>query len=92
MIFKLYVNTNVSMGNVLVCSIVIKSAYSSAMRMLGYPNRRITILTYKGPLKTLALAKLSFSFLSGGVNRIGHVESIWGRFIVMVGSRGVVGE
>ena len=51
---------NVSNGSVLVYSVVIKSAYNSSMRKLGYPGRRATILTCSGPLKTPALAILPY--------------------------------
>lgn len=40
MLFRLFLKTIVSMGNVLVFSIVIKSVYSFALRMLRYPGRQ----------------------------------------------------
>ena len=35
MLFRLSMNTNVSMGSILVCFAAIKSVYSSTLRMLG---------------------------------------------------------
>ena len=68
MLLRLFVNMNVSVGSVLVCSAAIKSAYNYAMRILGYPGRRATILTCNGPLKTPAPTILPFPSPSGGVN------------------------
>ena len=59
---------NVSVGNVLVCSAVMWSAYNSTMRILGYPGGRATILTCNGPLKTMAPAMLTFPSPSSDVN------------------------
>ena len=36
MLFTLFVNTNVSVGSSLVCSMAIKSVYDHTMRILGY--------------------------------------------------------
>lgn len=52
----------------LVCSTAIRSAYNSALRILGYPGRRAAMLTCSGPLKTPAPAILPFPSPSGGVN------------------------
>jgi hypothetical protein len=60
MLLRLYVNMNVSVGFVLVCSVTIKSAYNYAMRILGYIGRRAILLTCSSPLKTMALAILPF--------------------------------
>ena len=68
MLLRLSMNMNVSVGSVLVCCVVIRSAYTSTMRILGYPGRRATMLTCSSPLKTPALAILPFSSPSGGVN------------------------
>jgi hypothetical protein len=60
MLYRLYVNINMSVGGILVCNVAIRSANSSSLRMLGYPSKQVAILTYKGPLKSSALAILSF--------------------------------
>ena len=67
MLLRLYVNMNVPVGTVLVCSVAIMSAYNCALRILGYLGRRATILTCSGPLKTLARVILHFPSPSSGV-------------------------
>lgn len=61
MLLRLFMNMNVSVGFVLVCSALIKSAYNYTMRILGYLGRRAILLTYSNPFKTMALAILPFS-------------------------------
>lgn len=52
MFLRLFVNTNVYVGSILVCLAAIKNAYNAAMRILEYPGGQARILTYSGPLKT----------------------------------------
>ena len=52
MLSRLFVNMNVLVEMVLVCSAAIRSAYTYALRILGYPCRRAMILTCNNPLKT----------------------------------------
>ena len=35
-LLRLYVKTNLSVGSVLMCSMAMRSAYNSALRILGY--------------------------------------------------------
>ena len=51
---------DLSLGSILVCSMVIRSAHNYAMRILGYLSRQIATLTYSGPLKTPAPAIFYF--------------------------------
>ena len=68
MLLRQFVNMNVSVGGVLVCSAVIKSAYNSALRILGYLGRRASNLTCTGPFKTPTPVILFFPSPSSGVN------------------------
>ena len=66
MLLRLFVNTNVYVGSVLVCYEVIKFAYRFAMRILGYSGRRATMLSCINPLKLWHLM-YSFFFPNPGV-------------------------
>ena len=60
MLLRFYVNMNVSIGSVMVCSAAIGSVYNSPLRILEYPGRQARILTCSGPIKTLAPTLLFF--------------------------------
>ena len=60
LLLRLFVNTNIFIGSVLVCSTSIKSACNFAMRILGYMDRQTMILICGGPLKTQAPMILPF--------------------------------
>lgn len=63
---RISLNMNVSVGSVLVCSAMMRSAYNSTTRISRYPNTRATILTCNGPFETPAApAILSFPSLAG---------------------------
>lgn len=88
-LFSLFVNMNVSVGSVLVCFAVIKSAFNSSLRILGYPIRQATILTCIGPLRTLIVAILFFLVhpvvLSHPYGRIGREENLGGYLMLRLG-------
>lgn len=70
MLSRLSVTICVSLGSALVCSAAITSVYNYALRIWGYLGRQKTILTCSGPMKTLALAILSFHSSYGGVDNL----------------------
>ena len=59
-VVEIFVNTNIFIRSVLVCSTTIKSACNFAMRILGYLDRQTMILICGGPLKTQAPMILPF--------------------------------
>ena len=93
----LFMNVNLYMGSILVCSVAIRSAFNYALRMLGYPGKRAEIMTYKGQLKTLTPTILPFSLPSGvcmnhRCKRIGNLEDKGRIIVVMVNGKAGVGE
>ena len=59
-LLRMYVNINVSIGSILVCSTAIKIAYNYALRILGYLGTQATILACSGPLNTPTATILFF--------------------------------